>query len=165
MRDPEWVSLTDVERGQLIALWLLAADHNGQIPSSPALIQKLCFMSSPLKLNKFIELGFIIEPDASLTPERRQADAPEESREDKNRGENKDKFKDYVLLTKDEYKKLTDKYSASIINNKIDDLNNYLGSTGKKYKSHYHTILSWLRKDGTPPKIGSQQPSLKEMIS
>ena len=29
----------------------------------------------------------------------------------------------------------------------IDRVDNYVGSTGKKYKSHYHTILSWHRKD------------------
>ena len=29
MRNPEWVSLTDAERGQLVSMWLLAADHDG----------------------------------------------------------------------------------------------------------------------------------------
>ena len=31
MRDPEWVLLSDAERGQLISLWLLAADRGGEI--------------------------------------------------------------------------------------------------------------------------------------
>ena len=34
-------------------------------------------------------------------------------------------------------------------NQLIDKLNNYLGSTGKRYKSHYFTILSWARKENT----------------
>lgn len=59
MRDPEWVSLTDEERGQLVAIWLLAADHDGVIPASPELIQKLCFMNTTPNLNKFKELNFI----------------------------------------------------------------------------------------------------------
>jgi len=81
MRNLEWVSLSDSERGQLIALWLLAADHNGQIPSSPLLVMKLCFMTSKPDINKFIDLGFI-EPcgrhlDVTVTPERRQHDVTE----------------------------------------------------------------------------------------
>ncbi|MFW5453530.1 hypothetical protein [Thioalkalivibrio sulfidiphilus] len=80
MRNLEWVELTDAERGQLVAIWLLAADHNGVIPASPAVVGKLCFMSDEPDLRKFIGLGFI-EPegrqgDANLTPTRRQGDQP-----------------------------------------------------------------------------------------
>lgn len=60
MRNPEWVSLTDSERGQLVAIWLLAADHDGDIPASPDIIQKLCFMTKQPNINKFIDLGFIM---------------------------------------------------------------------------------------------------------
>ena len=59
MRNVKWVSLSDAERGQLVAMWVLAADHDGVIPASPEVIQKLCFMSKPPKINKFIKLGFI----------------------------------------------------------------------------------------------------------
>jgi len=59
MRNVEWVSLTDSERGQLVAMWLLAADHSGVIPASPEIIQKICFMTEPPNINKFIDLGFI----------------------------------------------------------------------------------------------------------
>jgi len=34
-------------------------------------------------------------------------------------------------------------------------LDNYIGSKGKKYKSHYHTILNWYRRD----QIQSSKPS------
>ena len=74
MRNIEWVGMTDAQRGQLVAIWLLAADHDGAIPASPGLVQKLCFMSEPPDLNFFIEQGFI-EPDANVTPDRRQTDA------------------------------------------------------------------------------------------
>jgi len=59
MRKIEWVGLSDAERGQLVAMWLLAADHDGVIPTSPDMIQKLCFMSEPPNINKFTDLGFI----------------------------------------------------------------------------------------------------------
>ena len=57
----------------------------------------------------------------------------------------KNTYLDFVKLTDDEYNKLKEKFSD--IDNHIENLNNYLGSTGKKYKSHYHTILSWARKN------------------
>lgn len=155
MRNPEWVELTDTERGQLVSMWLLAADSNGLIPSSPKLIQKLCFMNSPLKLNKFIELGFICQSDAKTTPERRQDDQPEESREEENRIEKsreeewqnkKNKYLDFVFLTEQEYEKLVEQFGDKT-KGWLERLNNYIGSKGKKYKSHYHTILTWHRKD------------------
>ena len=73
MRNPEWVSLTDAQRGQLVGIWLLAADHNGVIPASPCLIRKLCHMDADPDIQLFISLGFIY--DASMTPEWRQDDA------------------------------------------------------------------------------------------
>lgn len=75
----------------------------------------------------------------------------------------KDKHLEFVFLTKNEYQKLTEQYSISVIKSKIEDLNNYIGSKGKKYKSHYHTILAWLRRDGVP--IERKQPSLQEVVS
>lgn len=81
MRNPEWVSLSDAERGQLVAIWLLAADNNGTIPASPVIIRKLCYLDNDPDINKFKELGFICEddcpPDANTTPTRRQHDSPE----------------------------------------------------------------------------------------
>jgi len=65
MRNVEWVSLSDAERGQLVAMWLLAADRDGVIPASPDILQKICFMSDVPNIDKFISLGFI---DAGMTP-------------------------------------------------------------------------------------------------
>ena len=50
-----------------------------------------------------------------------------------------------VLLTDDELQKL----AAEIPNYEdyIERLSHYIESSGKKYKSHYATILSWHRKD------------------
>lgn len=54
---------------------------------------------------------------------------------------------EFVLLTDEENAKLLDKLGKDKTDDYIERLNNYIGSTGKKYKSHYHTILSWSRKD------------------
>jgi len=102
MRNVEWVSMTDAERGQLVAIWLLAADHDGVIPASPDIIQKLCFLTDPPNINKFIELDFIeskgIPLDANTTPTRRQLDPPDKSRVDKNIPSKADVFFDLFWL-------------------------------------------------------------------
>jgi hypothetical protein len=83
MRNPEWVSLSDAQRGQLVAIWLLAADRGGVIPASPEVIRKLCYLDNDPDLNLLIEKGFIDPPSTgcqvvvNVTPDRRQHDAPE----------------------------------------------------------------------------------------
>jgi len=73
MRDAKWVQLSDAERGQLVSMWMLAADNNGDLPNNSALIAKLCFMEQAPNLEKFIDLGLF--DDANVTPEWRQCDA------------------------------------------------------------------------------------------
>lgn len=76
IRDPQWVALSDAQRGQLVAIWVLAADRDGVIPASPSLLQKLCYMDSEPDINLFMDHGFI-ERDATVTPIRRQHDCLE----------------------------------------------------------------------------------------
>ena len=68
-----------------------------------------------------------------------------------------------VLLTDKEYEKLKKKFNDA--EKRINDLGYYLASTGKTYKSHYMTIMSWARKEDTPNtkettnhKIENQKP-------
>ena len=97
--NPEWVELSDAERGQLVSIWLLAADKEGSIPGSAVMIQKLCFMSTKPNINKFIELGFIENgcrrDDVETTSRRQPNDQPkaEKTREEKNR---KDKGRNFI---------------------------------------------------------------------
>lgn len=48
-----------------------------------------------------------------------------------------------VLLTDEEYKKLENINALS----QIEKLSSYIASTGKRYKSHYATILNWDRRE------------------
>jgi len=59
-----------------------------------------------------------------------------------------------VKLTEEEYKKLIDKFGQDGINDRIENLSQYVASKGKKYSSHYATILNWERKNNgtTKPK-------------
>lgn len=64
---------------------------------------------------------------------------------DKN--DKKDLYGEFVWLEEVEYEKLVDRLGEPATLDYIDRLNNYIGSSGKRYKSHYHTILTWVRKD------------------
>jgi len=76
MRHIEWVSLTDAQRGQLVAIWLLGADHNGVIPASPSIIKKLCHLDTEPDLKLFMEHGFI-DDGVIMSSIERQHDSPE----------------------------------------------------------------------------------------
>jgi len=65
----------------------------------------------------------------------------------KQRGKEKQKYLDYIYITEDEYILLIDLYWDRIVKDYMEKLNSYIGSKGKKYKSHYHTLISWLKKD------------------
>jgi len=59
MRNPEWIGLADHQKGQLVSLWLLAADHGGQIPDSEPYLERVLCFSKKLNLQVFMDLGFI----------------------------------------------------------------------------------------------------------
>lgn len=75
-QDPSWVQLTDAQRGQLVCMWILAADRDGELTSDRRLLARMCFLDSEPDLEVFARLGFI-ELDASVTSPRRQHDRPE----------------------------------------------------------------------------------------
>lgn len=74
---------------------------------------------------------------------------------------NKEKFIDHVFLSKEEYSKLLGELGEAKTKEMIKRLDAYIGSKGRKYKSHYKTILSWIlkdEKDKIPPEnIGAKK--------
>lgn len=57
-----------------------------------------------------------------------------------------------VLLTDVERAKLDDKLGDICASEYIEKLSAYLAQTGRRYKSHYATVLNWWNKDGNPVK-------------
>lgn len=58
-----------------------------------------------------------------------------------------------VFLSEIEYKKLIGRYDENYIKELIVSLENYIvNGKGKKYKSHYKTLLAWAAKDPKAPK-------------
>jgi hypothetical protein len=68
------------------------------------------------------------------------------------------KFLDHVFLTKTERDSLTEKLGEKNSRDYIERLNNYIGSKGAKYRSHYHTILNWANKDGVRAPKKEEKP-------
>lgn len=58
--------------------------------------------------------------------------------------ESKEDYADFVSMTNDEYSSLVAKVGEDGAKRCIEILDNYKGSTGKKYKSDYRTILNWV---------------------
>ena len=93
LRNPEWTTLTNAERGQLVQIWILAADKGGviEVPdyvSMETFIKGVCCMNEDVDLEVLRRLGFI-SLDAKVTPTRRQPDVTlaSQSREEESRGE------------------------------------------------------------------------------
>lgn len=63
--------------------------------------------------------------------------------------ESKSSFGEFenVYLTESEALKLKERFGDRKLNEYITKLDNYVESTGKKYKSHYATIISWINKE------------------
>ena len=66
----------------------------------------------------------------------------------------KHKYGEYknVLLTDDEKEKLIKVYGRNEALKQVEALSEYIGSTGKVYKSHFITIKAWFKKEGTKAK-------------
>lgn len=58
--------------------------------------------------------------------------------------DNKKNYAEAVTMTEEEYQKLTQQHTKAFVDKCIEILNNYKLSSGKKYKSDYHTILNWV---------------------
>ncbi len=71
----------------------------------------------------------------------------------------KNTYMEFVFLTDEEHEKLVRLFSEQGTKDRIAALNDYIGSKGKKYKSHYHTILTWDRKNGN-----SEQPKKLQLF-
>ena len=58
--------------------------------------------------------------------------------------EDKKEYAEFVSMIEDEYMKLVEAHTKEGADRMIQILNNYKGSTGKKYKSDYLAILNWV---------------------
>ena len=74
-------------------------------------------------------------------------------------------YYEQVLLTDEDYQKLKEEFPHDY-SERIARLDEYIASTGKKYKNHLATIRSWARKDNTqkPAKAGKSSNPFLDML-
>ena len=59
LTNPKWAVLSDADKGQLISIWMVAADNGGEVPDNSSVIRKICQLDSEPNMSKFKELGFL----------------------------------------------------------------------------------------------------------
>jgi len=177
-RNPPWIklhtSLLDNEKFEclqndskvlLICLWLFnSRKGNGEIPADSAYLRRKLPVGRKIDLQPLVDAGFIEcyqdDSKAIATDDSKVRALDRDRDRDKRKTEkSKDRYMDFIFLTEEEYEKLVKQFGAEGLSEKIAALNDYVGSTGRKYKSHYHTILNWERKerkDGS--KTGKSTP-------
>jgi hypothetical protein len=160
LNDRNFSMLSCASRGLLMQLWILASEHEGKIPNDLEEI-KFRLRDNAIKqeqVNMLISKGFLINCKHALADDSTaQADAvpeTEERREEtevETEGEGEGEFKN-VKLSEGERKKLFERFGEKKAKDLIERLSRYIASKGKKYKSHYATMLNWERRDRDGPQ-------------
>lgn len=91
-------------------------------------------------------------PDGATPPLFFDSDAKKQKEK-----QTKHKYGEYnnVLLTDEELTKLKEKIPNW--EDFVERLSSYIASTGKRYKSHYVTMLNWYRRDGQKQQVQQTQ--------
>ena len=115
---------------------------------------KYNYLADNIKVKKHIESEFkkvkdirlieFVKKERTYIP--REKDESEEEQEIKKNKEKKE-YEDGVFLKPKEYEKLINEIGENPTKEYMKDLSLYIQSKGRRYKSHYATILAWHRKD------------------
>lgn len=101
-------------------------------------------IESEFKKVKDVRLIEFIRKGKNYIPEEKDDDKVEQKIAKK---KEKKEYEDGVFLTPEEYEKLINEIGENPTKEYMKDLSLYIQSKGRKYKSHYATILAWHRKD------------------
>jgi len=167
-RNPPWIKLhnqlldnydygclQDASKLLLMTLYLLASRTENNIPADQNWVRTKGMLRGTINWEPLISAGFITLNGNSASDSLascKQNGGTETETETENikniyitplLGE----FVN-VKLTEEQLRNLKTKFGDDLAQKKIQDLSSYIASKGKKYKSHYATILNWLRKEG-----------------
>jgi len=96
----------------------------------------------------------VINPQTKLKETKLKETKLKETKVDK-----KKKYAEFVTLTEEEHKKLVAEHGEELTTQMITILDNYKGANGKKYKSDYRAILTWVIKRAKEDKHGQNKPT------
>lgn len=106
--------------------------------------------------------GYSNNPDNPAQPKKPRRTLPNPN-PDNNPKEKKKNLAPSVNMTEKEHMKLVEKFGADAVKGMVDKLSNYKMSKGKKYKSDYHAVLSWVVEElGAQPRTGQNKPRTEE---
>lgn len=117
-------------------------------------------VSHALRVDKSrVDKSRVDNESTESTPLAHEEPAQEDQKQTKTVKSAKVKYAEFVSMTEDEHGKLVSAYGELDTNRLIEILNRYKGSTGKKYKSDYLTILNWVvdRLNEEKAKKGGRQ--------
>lgn len=114
--------------------------------------------NTEIELEKEIDIEKELEIEPPKSPKRKST----KSKRLETPTVQKHQYAEFVAMTNDEYKSLVDNEylgTQTAVNRCIEVLDNYKGANGKKYKSDYRAILTWVidryreeqQKQGIPP--------------
>lgn len=159
--DPNFEMLCEIDKWRFVALVMLELQIKQPIPLDLEYLKRKGFDFKKRAMSLTIQMlhNLIEVCNETVTQSRVEKSRKEEKREEK-----KEKHLDFVFLTPEEYKELTEKLGDSLTASLIEELNDYVGSKGVRYKSHYHTILSWSRRKAKEGKSGGGKTKLKPLF-
>ena len=71
---------------------------------------------------------------------------------------------EHIKITEDELQKLNDKWGEKITDEYLAKINAYVGSTGRRYKSHYSVVDAWALRDERKPINRGQRERISAEI-
>lgn len=156
--DPEFEMLCEIDKWRFVALVMLELQVKRPIPLDPEYLKRKGFDLKKRPMSLTIQmLHTLVEVcNETVTHIRVEKNRIEEKRIEKS------KHRDFVFLTPDEHKKLLTTYGENNTDKLIADLNRYIGQSGKKYKSHYFTLLNFAERDDIPKLIAPKEDTAAE---
>lgn len=144
-------------------------ESNDQFFWSPSLLRRMSKReekSGKARAAAQVRWGKESELDANAMQTHSERNALKESKVNESK-ENKKNYAEFVSMKESQYQKLVDNHGEKTTQRMIEILDNYKGSTGKKYKDDYRAVLSWVVKrvnSDNESKFSSKSDKSKEVL-
>jgi hypothetical protein len=66
-------------------------------------------------------------------------------------------FGSLIKMKQSEYEELCNRFTASVVNDKIETMDNWLISKGKSYKDYYRALINWIKDDQKKEKYSAKE--------
>jgi hypothetical protein len=156
-KDKAWQGIT-IERGSFVTSYQhLALDLGLTVSQIRTSLDKLK-ITGEIAHKSHSKYGIITIKNYDKYQDNRSQDSTQianksQSNRNKQQGNKETKKQDikeygtHIRMEQNEYEKLVERFGQVLTDKYIEKVDLYIGSTGKKYKSHYMTVISWLNRD------------------